>query len=151
MPLPSYLISASAILCEKVLHEADGVTSAIRIIDIFSVRKPVGAPEDVLPLIQVYALVALRAEPGHDQPHELVIKTLNTAGELTTLGEPTSIRTMISPLGPKVPGGITINIQVNIAVKRLGTCFLCVYLDGEEITRTPFTLVPAPGAAEAHD
>jgi hypothetical protein len=152
MPFPPFLIAASAILCEKVLYEADGVISAIRIVDIFSVPKnPAGTPEDALPEIQFYALVALRAEPAHDQPHELVIKLLNTVGELNALGPPTPVETMMSPLGPTVPGGVTLSIQVNIAVKRFGICFLCVYLDGEEITRTPFTLLRVPGESDMHD
>lgn len=146
MPIPSYLISVSAILCEKVLHEADSVTSAIRIVDIFSVpEQPIAVAKDLLPWVQFYALVAIRVEPGHDKEHELEIKILNTAGELNALGPPTHINKMVSPLGPDIPGGVTINIQVNIAVKRFGTCFLCVYLDGEEVTRTPFTLLRIPG------
>jgi hypothetical protein len=144
MPLPAYLISISAILCEKVLHEADGVNSAIRIVDVFYVgAKPVDAPEEVFPFVQAYALVSLRAAPGHNQEHEFVFKLLNTVGELTTLGAPMRVN-MLSTLGATVPGGLTASIQVNIAVKRFGTCFLCVYLDGEEVTRIPITLLPAP-------
>jgi hypothetical protein len=151
MPLPPYLISISVILCEKVLHEADGVNSAIRIVDVFYVgTKPAGAPEEALPLVQVYALVSLRVTPGHNQEHEFVFKLLNTVDEFTTLGTLTRVN-MLSPLGETVPGGLTTYVQVNLAVKRFGTCFLCVYLDGEEVTRIPITLLPAPKSSEAHD
>ena len=35
--LPPYLISVSALICERILHERDKVLSAIRIVDIFYV------------------------------------------------------------------------------------------------------------------
>lgn len=47
---------ASALICEKVLRESDGVVSAIRIVDVYTVA------EDEHP-IHFYALISLKAVP----------------------------------------------------------------------------------------
>ena len=148
MPLPPYLLSASLILCERVLHEEDGVTSAIRIVDIFYVpKKPEGAPENILPLAQAHGLVNLKAEPNHEQEHELEFRTINTVGEVQSLGPPMKIK-FTSRVGPQSPRGVTADIQLNVLVKRFGTCFLCVHLDGDEVLRTPFTILQKPDEAK---
>ena len=142
MPLPPYLISANVMVCERILHEADGVISAIRLVDLFTVSEPgPDAPAGVVPGVQAYALVMFKATPEHTAEHSLEIKLLNTAGELVSLGDPANVTFSTLPeLEGKVPKGMTINIQLNLAVKRYGTCYICVSLDGEEVARTPFTL-----------
>jgi hypothetical protein len=36
----------------------------------------------------------------------------------------------------------SINIEINIAVKSYGTRYLCLLIDGQEASRTPFTVSP---------
>jgi hypothetical protein len=147
MPLPSYLISASLLVCEKVLVEKDQVTSAIRIVDIFYVPALPPLPPGVLmspeikenfvPIVQAWGFVQIRANANYHREHDLEFRTINTIGEMLT------IATAKARFESQIEGattGITASAQLNIGVKRLGTCFLCVYLDGEEIARTPFTL-----------
>jgi hypothetical protein len=147
MSLPSYLISASLLVCEKILIEKDQVTSAIRIVDIFYVPPLPPIPEGIVmseemkgqyvPVIQAWGFVQIRANAGHYSEHDLEFRTINTIGEMLT------IATAKARFDSHVEGattGITASAQLNIGVKRLGTCFVCVYLDGEEVARTPFTL-----------
>ncbi len=142
MPLPPYLISASIFVCERILHEADGVVSAIRIVDIFYVPEPPPSmPENALPLVQAYGCAILKSVAGHNEEHSIQLKMINTIGEITVVGEPVKTRIGSTAGLEKVPGGATINAQLNIGVKRLGTCYLCVEVDGEEVTRAPFTLL----------
>jgi hypothetical protein len=142
MPLHSYLISASALLCERILNEKDEVLSAIRIVDIFNVPEvPAEAPTGSLPLVQAYCLVIIKTQSGYHGQHLIQIKLLNMKGELSNLGEAANTDVAARPgMGDDVPGGATIAFQLNIAVKNYGTCYVCVYLDGEEIARAPFTL-----------
>jgi hypothetical protein len=145
MPMPPYLISASLVLCEKVLIEQEGVPSAIRMIDIFyvspvppGVTLPPGMTEDnCMPLIQAYALLLLKAKTGHLEEHDLEFRLINTLGETSTVS--VARGGFKSPIADATTG-LTVNAQISIAVKKYGTCYLCVLLDGEEIIRTPFTL-----------
>jgi hypothetical protein len=145
MPLPPFLFSVSAFLCERILHEADGVLSAIRIVDVFYVELPTNAPEGAVALIQPHCLVIFKTQPGHHGEHSMAFKMLNTKGELTSIGE--AMRTDFgarSGLGKDIPGGANVAIQLNVAVKNYGTCYLCVYFDDEEIARVPFTILLKP-------
>jgi hypothetical protein len=143
-PLPPQIISLSILTCQTVLHEADGVNSAIRIVDVWNVPElPAEAPPDITPVAQGNALIMLKAEPGYQHEHELSLKFQNPLGEVSDLIEPLKTK-IVSTLGQDIPGGATINAQLNIVVKRLGTCYLLVYLDGELAARTPITLRRTP-------
>ena len=147
MPLPPYIISASAFLCERILQEADGVLSAIRIVDVFYCPEiPADAPEGAVVLAQPHCLVMLKAQPGYREQHSIGFKLLTAKGELKPLGDTVTTDFAITKLGlgDDVPGGASVTIKLNIGVKNFGTCYVCVYVDGEEITRVPFTLLPQP-------
>jgi len=151
MPIPSFIISVNLFVCERTLVEADGVLSAIRLIDIFFVpgERPIGVPEEAMPLVQAYGCALLKTKPGYVGEHSLQMKILNTIGEMTSTGDPATVK-LFSKLGmEEVPGGVSIAIQLNIGVKRFGTCYLCLFLDGEEIARSPFTLLPQPPTAKS--
>jgi hypothetical protein len=67
------------------------------------------------------------------------------AGEISNLTDP--IKTAFeSRLGSEIPGGVTISAELNLAVKRLGTCYLLLYFDGEPVGRTSITLLPKKSA-----
>jgi hypothetical protein len=143
-PLPPQIISLSVLTCQAVLREEDGVASAIRLIDVWYVPEPLPeAPPGVLPLVQANVLVILKAEPGYQQEHEIRVKLQNTVGEISDIAEALKSNP-ISRLGPEVPGGVTIQVQLNLAVKKLGTCYLLIYFDGELVTRAPITLLRTP-------
>jgi len=48
MPLPSFLVSASVLICERILSEADHVLSVIRMVDVFNVVSPPSGPDPLL-------------------------------------------------------------------------------------------------------
>lgn len=146
MPLPPYIVSANVLVCERVLHEEDGVISAIRIVDVFNVADPPpGAPAGVVPGVQTHCLVMLKAESGHTASHNLELKFLNTLGELKPMGLATDFNFTSKPeFEMATPVGAAINFQLNVAVRNSGTCYVCVFLDGDEIARTPITLRRSP-------
>lgn len=144
MPCPE-LLSVAMFICERVLQEADGVTSAIRIVDLFNLPEiPPDAPEGALPLIQAYSCAMLKFAPTFSGKHYIQSKMINTKGELVSLGEPLEYSPQMRAGAEGAPLGLNFTIQMNVAVKNLGTCYLCVYFDGEEIGRTPFTLQRQP-------
>ena len=151
-PLPPFILSASAFVCERLLQEADGVVSAIRIIDIFFVpsERPPDVPENALPFLQGWGCVMLKFIPGHVEQHTFEMKLINTVGELSSIGDPSKPTNLGASKGlEEFPGGILLNAPLNIAVKRFGTCYLCAFVDEREVARTPFSIVPRPGVATA--
>jgi len=139
-PVPPYLIAVSAFICERVLVEKDDVISAIRIVEIFYVPElPTNAPEDAVALIQAWCIVILKALPGHYEKHVIELKLLNALGALTSIGSEEADFSTRPELG-SVPTGASLALQLNIGVKNYGNCSVCIYLDGEEIARAPFTI-----------
>jgi hypothetical protein len=135
MPLPPHVISVTAFLCEKVLTEPDGVMSAIRIVDLFSV--PETSP-GVRPQIRFYGCVLFKSMPGRYE-HVVQMRILQVDGTTRILGDETVV--MASSSGKDdIPGGVNIQAEFNIVVQQPGTCYLSVFLDGEEVTRLPFTV-----------
>lgn len=144
MSYPVDKIFASVLVCERVLHEHDGVNSAIRIVDVIYVPDSAGFRDDAFAVVQAYGLVVAKAVPGYHEEHLITVKLINTVGEVSAVLPRPFTADFRSKLGEEVPGGFTINIQLNLAVKRFGTCYLCVEIDGQEATRTPITLLASP-------
>jgi hypothetical protein len=150
MPLSPNIINVSVFLCERLMTEQDGVVSAIRLVDLFYVATPpTEAPDSpdikIVPILQAFVCAIIKGHPGIDEEHQLEFKIINTVGELKDCGGQFPIR-LTSLKGPDLPSGVTIGAGLQVAVQRFGNCFLCVYLDGEEVARTTFTVAPLPKA-----
>jgi hypothetical protein len=63
---------------------------------------------------------------------------LDTVGEWSVLGGPIQVKFDSSE--PTAPGGVSVGIQLNLGIKRFGTCYICAFLDGEELARASITL-----------
>jgi len=96
MPLPSFLISANLLICERVLVEKDEAASAIRMVDVFHVPAPPPGIEDLkagdpapagATVIKTYALTILKAIAGHTDTHQLQIRVFDVTGEWTFMHE----------------------------------------------------------------
>jgi len=152
MPLPPFLISASIFTCERVLQEKDEVISAIRLVEVYFVASqppPEVADLDIneppppnLPVIVTYAIARVLAVPGYTGFHKLQVKIINTRDELIDLGQQAELPFGSSvPIAPPSMGFIA---QIKLAVRNLGVCYLCLYLDGEEVARHALTIALAP-------
>jgi hypothetical protein len=156
MALPPYLISASLLVCDRVLVEKDEVTSAIRIVDVFYLPELPPVPpgvslspeiqEKYAPILTTYGLAQIKADAGYCGEHDIEFRIINTSGE-ESLAAAAKGKFVSHIEGATT--GLTASIQINILVKRFGTCFLCLYLDGNEITRTPFTLAQQKNSGQA--
>ena len=141
--MPTPIISISGFLCERVLREADGVHSAIRIVDVFYVPDVPGG------MMEFRALVSIKAQPGDDSEHLVDWKLENPDGTERLLDGTAKTVTFGSLLGPKVPGGANLVVHFNIPAEVLGTHFLHVLLDGEVVLTLPLTLLH-PQIEETH-
>lgn len=151
MPLPSFIISANVLVCERVLYEADGVLSAIRMIDVFYVspEKPKGVPDQALPLLQASICAMLKSVPGHEEEHTFEIQLINTLGKASVLAGPIKSKLGASVGMESLPGGLGMNTNLNLSAQHTGTCYVLLLVDGQEVARTPISIVPKQGTMTA--
>jgi len=146
MPLPPDIISVSLFLCERTLQESNGILSAIRILDIFwvpGVPAEASNEKEKVPVIKMFGCALIKGKPGrHD--HSIEFRVQNEGSDkFDNIGSPVILPVAQIPPGlEKFPAGGSINIELHVAVKTYGTSYLCLFLDGEEATRTPFTILP---------
>lgn len=134
--MPLKPLSVAVLVCEKVLHEQDGVASAIRIVDIFPV--PENLPQDARMSAQVLCVV--RTMP-FDETHQLSIRHERPDGTVNEIISQQIAPVGAHPLGPMVPVGLSINLEIGVRTQPLGTHNIHLLIDGEEIARAHFTLV----------
>jgi hypothetical protein len=133
---------AAAVFCEKVLQEADGMLSLIRIVDriTFHVVGPQGAPVPV-PLFLVLMLKA-----GHTQgTHEVSVRAMGPSGQdLGTIQTP-----MLFESNDR---GVNVIIPFPFRPTEDGLYWFHVAVEGQPLTRVPLraifqrTLVTTGGA-----
>jgi len=71
----------SAVFCEKALQEKDGVISAIRIIDRFTISVGEGAPELMPPMTVEMVLLIIFKSGDASGKHELKIRPISPSGK----------------------------------------------------------------------
>ena len=128
---------AAAFLCERVLQEKDGVLSAIRIIDTYSVSIPKNLPEDAKATIQITALLAFKkASPGTEaEKHQITLQLFAPSGPQP----PQSIDVFFNQQAEL--DGFNLITGMSVAVAEFGLFWLHVFIDGEPATRIPFRLL----------
>ena len=132
-----HIISVSAVVAERLLREEDGVTSAIRIVDVFYV------PEN-LPDVPVNfnILLLIKSAPGTQAEHALRVVITNPSGESRDAKTADTKIPLSSKLEQaEIPGGATIVASMAIKPKVMGTYWIAFLLDGEEVARTPINFL----------
>ncbi len=141
MPPPS-LINTSLFICERTLSEKDGVPSFIRNVDLFFVAEVPEVPPEKRPLIMTVVAI-LKFISGDVSDYAAQINLIRPNGENTALVHAPKV-SLKTRKYPELPGGFNVIQQVAIAPTQLGTHYLALLLNGEEVARTPFTLAPPP-------
>lgn len=130
---------ALACFCENVLEESDGVVSAIRIVDIYTIPPPPDnvqlAPDAIRGIILLKGLIALKAGDVKG-PGTIHLIMQRVTGE----------RTAISPeqgwpvemLGGE--NGVNIRLQFPLGVKNFGLIWFDVLWGDDVLTRIPLML-----------
>jgi hypothetical protein len=141
--MPKGLISVSALLCERVLTETDKVMSAIRIVDILFV--PPKSQDEYKPVLANLLLIA-RFEPDGAEEHTVEVRLLRPDGELQSFGDPRIVSLEPSPY-PGTPIGINLVAQMWVTPHQTGIHYIVAYVDGEEVTRVPYSIIERPAQA----
>jgi hypothetical protein len=147
----SSLISLNVILCEKILLEADQIYSAVRIVDVFYFKRDPSYPNSQT--IPMCILVMGKIQPEDKSEHwaQLVIETPD--GSRSQIGEPlravfevaiSEEEKSLLAEGSSVSdiaGGFTIRANINFVSRQIGRHQIIVFLDGDLVARSPFTIL----------
>jgi len=140
-PNPSLGPFLSALLCEKILEEKDGIKTAVRIIDQIN-RGAMGveqSPPSVMPSFDypIGLLIRLKAGAarGMYQVNVRIVKPSNeSAGEIN---HPVHLP------GPD-DSGIDIVLNAALSIDQVGTWWFDISVNGERWTRVPLRVVYFP-------
>jgi hypothetical protein len=139
MALPEHPLSVTAVICEKVLHEKDGVMSAIRIVDVFTYTlKPELPTEDQG--VKMVLLLGFKLPSGDTSEHSIALELLKPNGDRTAIEQP--LKGVATSTFPDTPKGYNVIANLSVAPVQKGTHYFIVRFDGEELLWVPFTLLP---------
>ena len=139
MPFEMGPYLSAAFLCEKVLKEADGVKSAIRIIDRVTHRftredATQAAEKFVFPLT-----LFIRFKAGASRgPMQLAIRLENPSGEALRPIDQTIV------FEGEDDRGIDVAVNLTIEFDQGGMYWFDVSLEGERVTRVPLRIIYMP-------
>jgi hypothetical protein len=134
--MPRRFQFASAVICERIIEEKDGVFSALRLVDNFHI--PENFPENAS--VKFHVVIQLKAVPVPKESFRITAAIINPAGQRLALPPPPEPFKVPEDADPTVPGGVSLIFQVSVKPHTLGTYFLVIEVDGEEEVRVPFTL-----------
>lgn len=136
--MPHNFISATLLVCERVLDQPDGILSAIRIVDAFSFESNPKLTLDEQP-IEMQVLVITKFQPGDHEEHSLQLELIRPDGAVALIGDYKGARSE-SQRFPQFPGGINLMASVRVVPTQMGTHYWRVTLDGEVVAMTPFSI-----------
>ena len=125
----------SALLCEKVLHERDGVLSYVRVVDrvVRTDQRP-DAPEGLAPF-QHSLVAALSFVSGDARGRHTVTLELEP---------PSGLKKSLATVDLQFEGGhksAAIAAQLNLTIDTEGVHWIHVSLDGEPVSQIPLEVV----------
>jgi hypothetical protein len=139
-------LSASLILCEKILNEADRVLSAIRIADLFYIHSvPDVSPENQAVMVNI--LVMCKFPTDDNSTHVVTLRLARPDGteKDVDFGQPLEFSlASIVPVPPGSPRGFNVIGPWGVKATHMGLHRLRLLVDGEEVAHVVFTLARQP-------
>ena len=140
MALSDEIISASVLICENILQEADGVLSAIRIVDLFRITRNPEVPLDKQSVPMRLLIQTNFRSSVMVGAHHIRLDLTRPDGTITP--GPQEVEVIVSPpLVPTAYQGMAVGIQAGVIPKQDGAHHWTVFFDGEELGKAPFTLL----------
>jgi hypothetical protein len=134
-------IHSALVICERVITDKeDGVVSLIRIVDIFTVTHPLNLPAENRP-VAVQAFFTARFPPNDKGDHSIEFSLERPDGEVVIVGRGETDLDEAKEQIPDAPSGLHLTTKFGVYPKIMGTHYIIVSLDGEEVQRAPFTRV----------
>ncbi len=127
----------TAVICEKVLEEKDGVKTAVRIVDRFTRTVTSSGPDldAIPPLIRQLNLLVRFKKGESGSKHDLKLVMVNPDGKSTG----TLSHTLVFEGGSD--RGIDMVLPLEVRFDRDGIYWIDVYLDEIRVTRIPMRVI----------
>jgi hypothetical protein len=134
---------SAAFLCEKVLHERDGVASFIRVVDRFTVAVPPKLPENVIlppgmfppPIVQFFLAVSIKSGTLTTGQYQMTIK-LSKDGAIKLPDNELKVF-----LNGSDDNGVLVILPVNLPNPEEGLYWFDIYFETGLITRVPLRIL----------
>jgi hypothetical protein len=132
MPIEGGPYLSAALLCEKVLHEVDGVNSLVRVVD----RWTISGPTEDMPQTAIQTTLVLTFKSGiHRGPARLTITPVTPRNAtLATIDIPVLFE------GDE-DRGVNVVIPMAFPVQEAGVYWLGVRLDGQIVSHIPLRVI----------
>jgi hypothetical protein len=135
--MPADPIYTQLLICERVLRDEDGLHSAIRIADLFTVVPKANVSPKDRPIV-LSILFTAKYDPSDEDTHTAVVQLERPDGKILDIGE--SGPTKILLYAPDVPKAIHIAGRFGIVPELMGLHYIVIVLDGRQVERVPFML-----------
>lgn len=140
MSLPKQFISASILLCERVLVERDDVMSIIRVADAFYFQRDIKAPSQEYPAVVVSVFFIARFTPDAPSTCQIGLRLTRPDGESKVIRE-AEVEVSLQSRLPNTPIGFNLAIPLPIAARQDGIHYITGLINGVEVARAGFSLL----------
>jgi hypothetical protein len=139
-------ISAFALVCQNVLTEKDGVSSIIRMVELFGLafQGEIGEIDKArLPPIPMCLFAYVRFSSDDTDSHTLAFSITRPSGDVKTI--PIFDNKVIEPAKiPEADRAISVIGQIGVDPKEFGRHEVTVHLDNKAVAATYFILMEQP-------
>jgi hypothetical protein len=126
----------AALTCERILHEADGILSVMRLVDRFTAIVPAATPEVISIPLRFWVLVAFRSG-GETEGHYAISLVLRPPTGVDATAQVGDVMPIDLQGGSH---GVSLSVEMNMAVRQPGLYWIDVLVDGERMTSMPVTV-----------
>jgi hypothetical protein len=131
-------LSATCIICERVLRETDNVLSAIRIVNVFTVQ-PIPDIAIELQATPISILGTIQFSPDDEANHSISLVMIRPDGEESEM--PLTSEQVVPPsIFPEMPRAAVLLVQLGVLGKGFGVHKVVLKSDGVEVVRAQFLL-----------
>jgi hypothetical protein len=139
--MPVDPLACTLLLCERVLNEADGVISAVRLAELFFVPEVLGAPDQAVVLMHVF--INCKFPPEDNSKHAISLRLTRPDGSEKDVdfGMPMEVSLAEIPIKiPLVPKAFNFILPWGVKATHMGIHRATLFVDGKETVSTIFTL-----------
>jgi len=135
-------MSADCLVCERVLQEADGVSTIIRVVNMFTATPLPGIPIEAIPA-PICFFATVRFSSDDESKHTITLTLIRPSGDEN---ERPVLTDQQIPAGkiPEMPRSAILIVRMPVAVKEFGIHQIVLKVDGNEVARTHFVLAKSP-------
>jgi hypothetical protein len=140
--MPIQLVSASAFICEKILQEIDGVPTAIRIADIFTLPEYAPKVPTALQVVDFTLMVIIKVlGVSPTEKHTVLVTMTRPDGQESQIFVNQNVTFSQFEGHPEIPSGASLGMRVNVSGEVMGVHYFEVFLAGKSIAKVAFTLL----------